>query len=163
MNRQAFKTESEEISCRQQAGIRLSLKSFGRLGVEFTTTSVYTPLTNGIAERINRTPLDKAPAMLAEAGMNEMFWREAKWHAAYLHNRTVTPTLETKTRQEALLSNTPNNSKLRIFGSAACAFRCKEKRVGKFRKKAEVGVYLSSREGSSRTCMPSSRTVTTTK
>lgn len=101
-----------------------------KLGVEFTTSSAYTPSSNGIAKRMNRKLLDKARAMLVEARMSERFRNEATMHAAYRHRRTVTPTLGL-TSQEALLGIPPNNGKLRIFGSAAYTFRHKENRVSK--------------------------------
>lgn len=51
--------------------LRTTLK---KSGIRLTTSSAYTPTSNGVAERINRTPLDKVWAMIKEAGMKTAFW-----------------------------------------------------------------------------------------
>lgn len=57
----------------------------------------------------------------------------------------------------------PQKNKIRIFGSAACAFRSKANIASRFDKRVEIGVYLSAREGMFRIHIPSSIIVTTTK
>ncbi|XP_063616231.1 uncharacterized protein LOC134789592 [Cydia splendana] len=47
----------------------------------------------GVAERLNRTLLDKARCMLYEAGLSKCFWGEAVMTAAYLKNRSPTSAL----------------------------------------------------------------------
>lgn len=72
-------------------------KHLERLGVERTISSAYTPPTNGVAERVNRTPLNKPRAMPAEAGMNKTLRGEAEMYSKYVHNETITSTQRRKT------------------------------------------------------------------
>lgn len=57
-------------------------KRFLQMGINFTTASVYTPQSNGVAERMNRTLIGKTKAMLQSAGMNTRFGmrRSWRWH-----------------------------------------------------------------------------------
>lgn len=131
--------------------------------MEFTTSSVCKALSNDFAQQLNRTLLTKARAMLAEARMSEVFWREAIIHAAYLNYQTISPTLRKRTPREALLSDAPRNSKLWVSGSGANDFRQVDTRVSESGSRAENVVYFSSREEIFRINIPSSRAVTTPK
>lgn len=57
--------------------------------------------------------------MIKVAKMREGFWGEALNHAVFLHNRTVTRTLQKLTANEPLLGFIPDNSRIKIFGCAA--------------------------------------------
>ena len=46
-----------------------------------------TPQQNGVAERMNRTLLEKVWCMLSNAGLSKKFWAEALAYACYLVNR----------------------------------------------------------------------------
>ncbi|GJY43429.1 retrovirus-related pol polyprotein from transposon TNT 1-94, partial [Tanacetum coccineum] len=65
---------------------------------QFTTT--YTPQQNGVAERMNRTLLERARAMLATASLGKSFWAEAVNSACYVINRSPSTTVELKTPME---------------------------------------------------------------
>jgi hypothetical protein len=47
-------------------------------------TVPYTPEQNGMAQRENRTTVEKARSMLAEAALSKKFWAEAVNTATYL-------------------------------------------------------------------------------
>ena len=61
-------------------------------GIKLEYTIPRTPEQNGIAERYNRTLLDKSRCLIFESNMDKKFWKEAVATAAYLTNRTPTST-----------------------------------------------------------------------
>ncbi|KAK4388364.1 Retrovirus-related Pol polyprotein from transposon TNT 1-94 [Sesamum angolense] len=56
-------------------------------GTKRHRTNPYTPQQNGVAERMNRTLLEKVRCMLISSGLPKSFWGEALVTAAYLINR----------------------------------------------------------------------------
>lgn len=75
-----------------------------------------TPEHNGVAERLNRTLLEKVRAMLHASGLPKFLWGEAVKHAVYLKNRTSTKALDGKTPFEIFYGTKPNLSGLPEFG-----------------------------------------------
>ncbi|GJZ10826.1 gag-pol polyprotein [Tanacetum coccineum] len=78
------------------------------IGVEFDTfckqegiktqfTMAYTPKHNGVAERMNRTLLERARAMLETATLGKSFWVEAVNTACYVINCLPSTAIELKT------------------------------------------------------------------
>lgn len=57
-------------------------------GIQRRFTVHDTPEHNGVAERLNRTLLEKVRAMLHAAGPPKNLWGEALKHAVWLKNRT---------------------------------------------------------------------------
>jgi hypothetical protein len=87
-------------------------------GIQHEKTPAYTPEMNGVAERINRTLVESAKAMLHEAGLPDSYWAEAIATACYLRNIMPTARLgPTTTPYEAWYSRIPTYDHLRIFGS----------------------------------------------
>ena len=82
-------------------------------------TTPDTPQHNGVAERMNRTLLDKVRSMLHDASLPESYWYDALEHATLLHNVTPTRALHDVTPEEAWSGNKPDISRLRVFGSRA--------------------------------------------
>ena len=76
-----------------------------------------TPEHNGVAERLNRTLLEKVQAMLHGPGLPKFLWGEAISHAVYLKNRTATKALKGKTPYEVFHSSKPNLRGLPEFGA----------------------------------------------
>ena len=68
--------------------------SMERDGVRHQKTYPYTPEQNGIAERMNRTILDKVQSLLNDAKLSKKFWAEAVNKAVYLINRSPTRALK---------------------------------------------------------------------
>ncbi|THH04746.1 hypothetical protein EW146_g10095, partial [Bondarzewia mesenterica] len=76
-----------------------------------------TPEHDGVSERMNRTLVENARAMLADADLPKSYWFDAVEYAALLHN--VSPTRSLKgdvTPEEAWSRNKPNVAHLRVFG-----------------------------------------------
>jgi transposase InsO family protein len=63
---------------------------FEEKGIQFEFTIHYTPQQNGVAERMNRTIVEKARCMLLESGLKKGFWTESVLTAVYLINRSPT-------------------------------------------------------------------------
>ena len=55
------------------------------------------PQQNGVAERMNRTLVEKVRCMLAHSGLSKAFWGEALNYARHLVNRLPTAALDGKT------------------------------------------------------------------
>lgn len=81
----------------------------------------YNPKLNGVAERANRTILEKARSMRGDSGLSKCIWSEAVMTATYLINRSPTAALKHKTPFEMWHNRKPNISNLRVFGCRAFA------------------------------------------
>lgn len=88
-------------------------------GIVMELNPPYNPELNGVAERLNRTLLDKARSMLIESGLPDSLWDEAVMAATYLTNRSPTAALKNKTPFQAWFGRKPNISNLRVFGCHA--------------------------------------------
>ncbi|KAG8481449.1 hypothetical protein CXB51_026307 [Gossypium anomalum] len=60
----------------------------------------HTPQQNGVAERMNRTIMEKVRCMLSNANLLKSFWAEAASTACFLINRSPSVAIEKKTPQE---------------------------------------------------------------
>ncbi|XP_062704663.1 uncharacterized protein LOC134286966 [Aedes albopictus] len=98
-----------------------------RLGIRHQTSADYTPEQNGLAERCNRTIVERARCMLFEAHLPKTFWAEAAATAVYLINRSPTKGHQ-MTPEEAWSGRKPDLAHVRIFGSPAMAHIPKQKR-----------------------------------
>ena len=76
-----------------------------------------TPQHNGVAERLNRTLLERACAMIHDSGLPRFLWGEAVRHAVWLKNRTPTKALQGATPLEVATGKLPDFSRLRPWGS----------------------------------------------
>lgn len=85
-------------------------------GIQHQLTNAYTPQQNGVAERMNRTLIEKAKCLLFDAELPKVFWAEATNMAAYIVNRGVCSSHD-KTPEEVFTKKRIDLSGLRIFGS----------------------------------------------
>lgn len=88
-------------------------------GIKHEKTVPYSPRSNGVVERANRTILDMARSMLIEAKLPLSFWGEAVNTAAYLYNITPTKAKSTKTPLELWSGKKPSVKHIRTFGCSA--------------------------------------------
>ncbi|GKD09664.1 gag-pol polyprotein [Tanacetum coccineum] len=86
-------------------------------GIKRQFTTAYTPQQNGMAERMNRTLLERARAMLAIASLGKLFWAKAANIACYVINRSPSIAVELKTPMEMWTGRPVNYSDLHIFES----------------------------------------------
>lgn len=71
-----------------------------RSGIVHQKTVCFTPQQNGVAERANRTIVEKARTMLCDAKLPKEYWAEAANTAVYLINRSPSKILNYKTPYE---------------------------------------------------------------
>ena len=91
-------------------------------GILRQVTVPYTPQQNGVAERMNRTLLERARAMIRVGGpTNKGLWGEAVATAVYLTNRLPASALGGMTPHQALWGRVPDLGHLRVFGCDAFA------------------------------------------
>lgn len=113
---------------------------FKEKGINHQTTMAYSPQSNGKAERLNRTLLEKTRAMLSEADLPENLWGEAITTANYLRNRSPTANQD-KTPWELFYGKIPDLSNLRTFGCEAFVHIHKHKR-NKLEDTAQKGIMV---------------------
>jgi len=66
-------------------------------GIDLQHSAPYSPQSNGAPERLNRTLIELARAMLIAKNLPKYLWAEAVSHAAYLRNRVSTRALKDTT------------------------------------------------------------------
>lgn len=100
-------------------------------GILHEKTTPYTPEQNGIAERMNRTLVEKAKCLLFDCNMDKKFWAEAINMATYLVNCTPCTHLvnsEKGTPEEVFTNKKVDLSNLKLFGSKVMVLMPKQKR-----------------------------------
>lgn len=75
-------------------------------------TCTYTPQKNRIAERLNRTIMNKVRSMLSESGFEVRFWAEAASTAVYLINKSPSSAINLEIPEEKWTSITPSFKEL---------------------------------------------------
>ncbi|KAH9769617.1 hypothetical protein KPL71_012080 [Citrus sinensis] len=111
-------TEKRLKRLRTDNGLEYCNKDFENFckskGIARHRTVRNTPQQNGLAERINRTLIEKVRCMLLNANLSKHFWAEAVNTAAYMINRSPSSALDFKTPQEVWSGKPPNLSNLRV-------------------------------------------------
>lgn len=79
-------------------------------------TQAHTPHQNGVAERKNRSLLEKARSMAFDSGLPVHLWTEAISTANYLVNRTATRVNGGDSPYEKLTGSRPSLLHLKTFG-----------------------------------------------
>ena len=81
----------------------------------------YTPQQNGLAERMNKTILERVRCMLLSANLPKSFWGEAVNTVVYLINRCPSVSLNFRVLEEVWCGVLPDYSNLKVFGCMAYA------------------------------------------
>ena len=115
-------------------------------GIQRQFTVAYTPQQNGVAERMNRTLLERARAMLQTAGLAKSFWAEAVKTACYVINRSPSTAIGLKTPMEMWQGKPPNYSSLHIFGCPVYVMYNSQKRT-KLDPKSRKCIFLGYTDG----------------
>ena len=85
-------------------------------GIEPLPSAPYSPESNGIAERLNRTLNEMVRAMLFQANMPQSFWGEAIIAAAEIKNLLPHAALDFKTPYEVFFGKHPSYDHIKPFG-----------------------------------------------
>ena len=103
-------------------------------GIEHNPTAGYSPQSNGVAERMNRTLFEMACTMLDSAGAPLELWAEAILAATHIRNRLPSRTLDGKSPHEAWTGQKPTVGHIRKWGCKV--YRLINKKTGrrKFQK-----------------------------
>jgi hypothetical protein len=110
-------------------------------GIRHKFSAKYTPQSNSLIERKNRTLIDMERSMLSEYNVSQFFWAKAINMACYYSNRLHYHPLKEKTPYELLNGRKPNIAYFLVFG-CKCYILKKGTRLGKFEKKCDEEFLL---------------------
>ncbi|GBN20004.1 Retrovirus-related Pol polyprotein from transposon TNT 1-94 [Araneus ventricosus] len=95
------------------------LKFANEAGIKIDPSPPYTPCLNGIAERANRSLLEKGRAMIFESNLPKNFWSFAVLTAAYINNRMPNASIDCHTPYYLKYNTHADLKNLRVFGCDA--------------------------------------------
>lgn len=124
-------------------------------GIRHGLTTVYSPQSNGIAERYNRILNDKVRALLIWAQLTNAFWGDALRTANYLKNRSISQKLNRTPFKlyKGIAEHDPEIDiyrHLRTFGCLATVRIPLEVLPGKHEPRAKEVIFIGYDEGSAR-------------
>ncbi|GJW66676.1 putative ribonuclease H-like domain-containing protein [Tanacetum coccineum] len=112
-----------------------------RKGIKREFSNARTPQQNGVAERRNRTLIEAARTMLADAKLPVTFWAEAVNTTCYVQNRVLVNKSQNKTPYELFNGRSPAIGFLRPFGCHVMIFDTLD-HLGKFDAKGDEGYFV---------------------
>ncbi|CAI7860715.1 unnamed protein product [Closterium sp. NIES-54] len=136
-----------------------------RHGIKQQLTTAYTPQSNGVAERANRTIIEGGRTILVDSVLPLRFWPLAIRHATVIKNRVLTHVGgQNWVPMEKWSGKKPLVDMLRVFGCMGLMHVPKEKR-DKLQAAAVWAVHLGLARGSKGWLMwdPKSNTIFTTR
>ena len=110
-------------------------------GIEHQPTPIESSATNGVAERVNLTLMDRVRATLADTNQPRLLWPWALQHVAHALNFIPSAT-QSKTPHELLFGTPPDVSHLHAFGAAVAAWKPLQKRADKLEPRADLGRFV---------------------
>nr|GEV89443.1 retrovirus-related Pol polyprotein from transposon TNT 1-94 [Tanacetum cinerariifolium] len=112
-----------------------------RVGITHETSAAKTPQQNGVVERINRTLVEAARAMLIFSYALLFLWAEAIATACYTQNRSIIHRCFNKTPYELIQVRKSDISYLHVFG-ALCYPKNDREDIGKLGAKGDIGFSI---------------------
>nr|GEZ25157.1 ribonuclease H-like domain-containing protein [Tanacetum cinerariifolium] len=110
-------------------------------GIKREFSNVRTPQQNGVAKRRNRTLIEAARTMLANAKLPVTFWAEAVNTACYVQNRVLVNKSHNKTPYELFNGRSPAIGFLKPFGYHVMIFNTLDN-LGKIEEKRDEGYFI---------------------
>jgi len=102
----------------------------------------YTQSKNSVSERMIRTIVTKAQAILIDSKLDDDFWAEAVSTEVYLHAHIPSQSISRATPYEKLTGKKSELGHLTRFGCAAYKFIPKVARKGKFSEQSKECIFL---------------------
>nr|GEV08759.1 putative ribonuclease H-like domain-containing protein [Tanacetum cinerariifolium] len=112
-----------------------------RKGIKREFSNAKTPQQNGVAKRRNRTLIEAARTMLADAKLPVTFWAEAVNTACYVQNRVLVNKPQNKTPYELFNGRTPAIGFLNPFGCHVMILNTLDN-LGTFEAKGDEGYFI---------------------
>ena len=137
-----------KVKClRTDNGLEFCNKEFEQCcqkwGIRRHKTVRFTPQQNGLAERMNRTLVDKTRCLLINSKLPRCLWAEAVSTASYLVNKSSSSAIGFKTPEELWSGRPGKYEHLRVFGCPAYV----HVRQGKLDARAIKGVFVGYPDG----------------
>nr|GEY73069.1 hypothetical protein [Tanacetum cinerariifolium] len=110
-------------------------------GIKREFSNARTPQQNGVAERRNKTLIEAARTMLADAKLPVTFWAEAVNTACYVQNRVLVNKSQNKTPYELFNGRTPAIGFLKPFGCHVMILNTLD-HLGKFEAKGNECYFI---------------------
>nr|GFB31690.1 retrovirus-related Pol polyprotein from transposon TNT 1-94 [Tanacetum cinerariifolium] len=110
-------------------------------GIKREFSNARTPQQNGVAERRNRTLIEAARTMLADAKLPVTFWAEAVNTACYVQNTVLVNKSQNKTLYELFNGRTPAIRFLKPFGCHVMILNTLDN-LRKFEAKRDEGYFI---------------------
>nr|GFA44427.1 retrovirus-related Pol polyprotein from transposon TNT 1-94 [Tanacetum cinerariifolium] len=112
-----------------------------RKGIKREFSNARTPQQNGVAKRRNRTLIEAARTMLADAKLPVTFWAEAVNTACYVQNRGLVNKYQNKTPYELFNGRTLAIGFLKPFGCHVMIVNTLDN-LGKFEANGDEGYFI---------------------
>ncbi|GJZ19177.1 putative ribonuclease H-like domain-containing protein [Tanacetum coccineum] len=112
-----------------------------RKGIKKEFSNARTPQQNGVAEGRNRTLIEAARTMLADAKLLVSFWAEVVNTVCYVQNRVLVNKTQNKTPYELFNGRSPAIGFLRPFGCHVMILNTLD-HLGKFDAKGDEGYFV---------------------
>nr|GEU91467.1 putative ribonuclease H-like domain-containing protein [Tanacetum cinerariifolium] len=112
-----------------------------RKGIKREFSNARTPQQNRVAERRNKTLIEVARTMLADAKLSVIFWAKAVNTACYVQNRVLVNKFQNKTPYELFNGRTPAIGFLKPFGCHVMILNTLD-HLGKFKAKGDKGYFI---------------------
>jgi transposase InsO family protein len=110
-------------------------------GIAHQPTTIESSASNGVAERVNLTLMNRVRATLVESNQPRMLWPWALKHVSHALN-FIPSGNQTKTPHELLFGSVPNVSHLLAFGAAVAAWTPLHRRVDKLVPYGDLGRFV---------------------
>jgi hypothetical protein len=104
-------------------------------------TAIESSASNGVAERVNLTLMDRVRATLVDSNQPRLLWPWALQHVAHALN-FIPSRHQTKTPHELLFGTVPDVSHLHAFGAAVATWKPLSKRADKLEPRADLGHFV---------------------
>jgi transposase InsO family protein len=112
-----------------------------REGIVHQRSAAYTPEQNGVAERYNRTIIEKVRAMLNEFKLPNFLWGEAIQAATHIRN-LMPQTASSTSPYELIFNVKPSADHLRVFGCTVHVHVPKQKHKHKTDPVGRTGMFV---------------------